>query len=133
MSILYRFDPNFKSYNYLISVNAPKCFDDLLTSAGTWSSAEYARPVSICCIVIKVVASGSWWGCRVLHQSEAMRVFVHWIIILLVQYIQLTNNKNIIHSKRDISSFKNSKDLIECFICFLYRLLLCLLVIVLIL
>ncbi|WMV29643.1 hypothetical protein MTR67_023028 [Solanum verrucosum] len=39
----------------MISSNAPRCFDDLLTSAETWSSAEYARPVSICCTAVKVV------------------------------------------------------------------------------
>ncbi|WMV12281.1 hypothetical protein MTR67_005666, partial [Solanum verrucosum] len=31
------------------------CFDDLLTSAGTWSSAEYARPVTKCGTAVKVV------------------------------------------------------------------------------
>ncbi|KAH0713709.1 hypothetical protein KY289_009668 [Solanum tuberosum] len=31
------------------------CFDDLLTSAGTWSSAEYARPVSKCGTAVKAV------------------------------------------------------------------------------
>ncbi|WMV10323.1 hypothetical protein MTR67_003708 [Solanum verrucosum] len=30
----------------MISLNAPRYFDDLLTSAGTRSSAEYARPGS---------------------------------------------------------------------------------------
>ncbi|WMV19659.1 hypothetical protein MTR67_013044 [Solanum verrucosum] len=39
----------------MISANAPRSFDDFLTSAGTWSSVEYARPVSICCTVVKVV------------------------------------------------------------------------------
>jgi len=31
------------------------CFDDLLTSAGTWSSAEYARPVTKCGTAVKAV------------------------------------------------------------------------------
>ncbi|WMV10132.1 hypothetical protein MTR67_003517, partial [Solanum verrucosum] len=39
----------------VISANAPRCFDDLLTSARTWSSTEYARPLSICCTTVKVV------------------------------------------------------------------------------
>ncbi|WMV39180.1 hypothetical protein MTR67_032565, partial [Solanum verrucosum] len=43
------------SVRNLISANASRCFDDLLTSAGTRSSAEYARPVSICCTTVKAV------------------------------------------------------------------------------
>ncbi|WMV10677.1 hypothetical protein MTR67_004062, partial [Solanum verrucosum] len=49
------------------------CFDDLLTSAGTWSSAEYSRPVSKCDTAVKAVCVRS---CRVLHQSEARRLLV---------------------------------------------------------
>ncbi|WMV08546.1 hypothetical protein MTR67_001931 [Solanum verrucosum] len=66
----------------MISANAPRCFDDLLTSAGTWSSAEYARPVSYAVQLEKLSASESWWSCSVLHQSEVTRLFTHWIIIL---------------------------------------------------
>ncbi|WMV33854.1 hypothetical protein MTR67_027239 [Solanum verrucosum] len=37
----YYDDVVLKISTLVISVYAPKCFDDLLTSAGTWSSAEY--------------------------------------------------------------------------------------------
>ncbi|WMV27207.1 hypothetical protein MTR67_020592 [Solanum verrucosum] len=31
----------------LIKTNVPRCFDDILTSAGTWSSAEYEYSSSV--------------------------------------------------------------------------------------
>ncbi|WMV57562.1 hypothetical protein MTR67_050947 [Solanum verrucosum] len=43
---------------------------------GTWSSAEYARPVSKCGTAVKAVCVRS---CRVLHQSEARRLLVRLI------------------------------------------------------
>ncbi|WMV50951.1 hypothetical protein MTR67_044336 [Solanum verrucosum] len=66
----------------MISANAPRYFDDLLTSAGTWSSAKYTRPVSYVVQLEKLSTSKGWWCCSVLHQSEATRLFVHWIITL---------------------------------------------------
>ncbi|WMV14573.1 hypothetical protein MTR67_007958 [Solanum verrucosum] len=66
----------------MISVNAPRCFDDLLTSERTWSSAEYAYLVSYVVQLEKLSASENWWSCSILHQSEATRLFVRWIIIL---------------------------------------------------
>ncbi|WMV36769.1 hypothetical protein MTR67_030154 [Solanum verrucosum] len=57
----------------VISFEEVKKRSQAYESHGTWSSAEYARPVSKCGTAVKVVCIRS---CRVLHQSEARRDLV---------------------------------------------------------
>ncbi|WMV25926.1 hypothetical protein MTR67_019311 [Solanum verrucosum] len=57
----------------MINFNAPRCFDDLLTSAGTRSSTEYARPGSNVVQLKSYLRQKVGGVSSVLHQSEATR------------------------------------------------------------
>uniref|UniRef100_M1ANR0 non-specific serine/threonine protein kinase n=1 Tax=Solanum tuberosum TaxID=4113 RepID=M1ANR0_SOLTU len=57
----------------LIRAYAFWCFDDLLTNAGTWSSAEYARPVSKCGTAVKAVCAKCGTAVKVVCVRELVK------------------------------------------------------------
>ncbi|WMV26269.1 hypothetical protein MTR67_019654, partial [Solanum verrucosum] len=118
----------------VISDSAPRCFDDLLTSVGTWSSAEYARPVSICCTAVKAVCVR-----KLVELQSTSPIRSDEDVCTLDNnyscpiYSTYKTTKRLFIQRETFQASKNSRDLIDCFKCFLYQLLLCLLVIMFIL